>query len=456
MSETALQVLFGSLMLLTYAAIAFEVLHKTVAAVCGALVLTALAVATGLLEPYDQVYAILGHDLPILGVIIGTSILVELAGQSGLFHFLAIKIVKKTGGHPIRLFLALQLLVFVFAALLTIVPAMLIVSGLTLVICKSLRLSPMPYLLGIAFASNSGTLCTFASGLPTLMVGSAAKIPYGHFLVVSLPFALISLVVCYVWTRHAFRRDFLLPKSEAEQAELAATVAAFDEWALAPDLGAFTRAAVILCLTIVGFAVAKPLSVGPDFIALIGGAAMLLFHGKHVEETVKKVNWVVILFFAGLFVIVGLVKETHALERVAGMFTALTGDSIAANIAVVTWFSGVASAIVDNIPVAATMIPMVPAMDNIPQEPLWWSLILGANLGGNATPIGSISCVIALHALAKEASIRVSWGSFLKIGGALMLMQLTLATLWIIGYQHFDLLPDLPTIMPDAPRGAGH
>lgn len=451
-----LQILFGGVMLLTYAAIAFEVLHKTVAAICGALVLTALAIVTDLLDDYTHVYEILGHDLPILGVIIGTSILVELAGQSGLFHFLAIKIVKKTGGHPVRLFLALQALVFCFAALLTIVPAMLIVSGLTLVICKSLRQSPMPYLLGVAFASNSGTLCTFASGLPTLMVGQAAGIPYGQFLIVSLPFALISLVVCYAWTRFYFRRDFVIPKSEADRAELEATVASFDEWALAPDLGAFKRAAIILVLTIVGFAVAKPLHVGPDFIALVGGAAMLLFHGKHVEETVKKVNWVVILFFAGLFVIVGLVKETHALERIANALTSMTGDSVPANVVAVTFFSGIASAIVDNIPVAATMIPMVPAMEGIPQEPLWWSLILGANLGGNATPIGSISCVIAIHALSKEAGLKVSWGQFLKVGGILMLVQLALAALWIAGYHGLDLMPDLPMIESGATGTRGH
>ncbi len=453
MSETALQLLFASLMIATYAAIAFELLHKTIAALVGALVLTAVGIATGVLPHYTAVYDMLGHDLPILAVIIGTSILVELAGQSGLFHFLAIRIVKQTGGHPIRLFLALQLLVFVFAALLTIVPAMLIVSGLSLVICKSLRLSPTPYLLGIAFASNSGTLCTFASGLPTLMIGTAAKIPYAQFLVVSLPFALVSLVVCYLWTRHAFRRDLVLPQSEQAMAELEATVSAFDEWALAPDLKAFTRAAVILSLTIVGFAVAKPLGVGPDFIALVGGAAMLLFHGKHVEETVKKINWTVILFFSGLFIIVGIVKETHALERVAGALTALTGDSVPLSVAIVTWFSGLASAIVDNIPVAATMIPMVPAMDSVPHEPLWWSLIIGANLGGNATPIGSISCVIALHALAKEAGIHVGWGRFLAVGGVLMALQLFLATLWIIGYDAFDLLPALPPTLPTEPTG---
>ncbi len=444
MSETGLQILLGSLMLLTYGLIAFEVLHKTVAALCGALVMVAVSVACGVLDPYTHVYEILGHDLNILGVIIGTSVLVDLAGQSGIFHFLAIKIVKKTGGHPIRLFLALQLLVFAFAALLTIVPAMLIVSGLTLVICKSLKLSPLPYMLGIAFASNSGTLCTFASGLPTLMVGSAAKIPYVQFLIVSLPFALISFAVCYFWTRFMFRDEFRLPTSDAERDELRATVEAFDEWALAPDVRAFYRAAIILALTVLGFAFAAPLKLGPDYIALVGAALMLLFHGRHVEETIRKVNWVVVLFFSGLFVIVGLVKEVHLLERIAGALTSLTGDSVALAIAIITWFSGTASAIVDNIPVAATMIPMVPAMQHMPHEPLWWSLILGANLGGNATPIGSISCVIALHALAKEAGIQVGWGRFLKVGATLMAIQLALATAYIIAFHASGLMPLLP------------
>ena len=443
MSPTILQLIFGSLMLLTYGLIAFGILHKTVAALSGALVLAALAVFLGVIPEYDKIHELLGHDLNVLGVIIGTSLLVDLAGQSGLFHFLAIKVVKKTGGDPVRLFLALQLFTFGLTAVLTIVPAMLIVSGLVLVICRNLRLPLTPYLLGIAFSSNAAAFCTFASGLPTLMIGSAAKIPYVQFLQVSLPFALVSLVVCYLFTRRFFRKDLRAPSDPEEKKILQETVEAFDEWALAPDRGAFIRAATILALTILGFAFAGVLHLGLDFIAFGGGVLMLLFHGKSVEKTIAKVNWTVILFFTGLFVIVGLVKEVHLLDRIASSLTSMTGQSVPLAVTIFTWFSGIASAIVDNIPVAATMIPMVPGMEGIPHEPLWWSLILGSNLGGSATPIGSISCVIALHALDHEAGIKLGWGTFLAVGGVLTLIQLTLACLYLIGLFSLGLMPPL-------------
>jgi len=258
---------------------------------------------------------------------------------------------------------------------------------------------------------------------------------------VSLPFAVISLAVCYLFTRRVFRADLRPPQTEAARAELRHTVESFDEWALAPDLRAFWRAAIILVLTVLGFALSAPLGVGPDFVALAGGSLMLLFHGKHVEDTIRKVNWTVVLFFSGLFVIVGVVREVHLLERIAHGLTGLTGNSVPIAITLVTWFSGVSSAIVDNIPVAATMIPIVPSMEGIPKEPLWWSLILGANLGGNATPIGSISCVIALHALHKEAGITVGWTQFLKVGGSLMAIELLLGTLYLILYHGSGLMP---------------
>ncbi len=444
MSDSGLQVLFGLLMLLVYGLIAFEVLHKTVAALLGALVLIGLGIGFGVLHEFEQVHRILTHDLGVLGVIVGTSILVDLAGQSGLFHFLAIKVVKRTGGHPLRLFLALQALVFVLAAVLTIVPAMLILAGLTLVICKNLDLPPTPYLLGAAFASNAGAFCTFASGLPTLMIGSAAGIPYVQFLYVSLPFALIAFVVGYLWTRRAFRSELPSDMDEESRATLARTVASFDEWALAPDRRAFLRSAVILGLTILCFALAGVLHVGLDYIAMAGGTAMLLFHGKSVEHTIRKVNWTVILFFTGLFLIVGLVKETGLLDLLARSLRNVTGDSVPLSILLFTWSSGVSSALVDNIPVAATMIPLVQGMEGLPKEPLWWSLVLGCNLGGSATPIGSISCVIALHTLYAESGIKVSWGRFLAVGGVLMVLQLALASLYLILHHAGGLMPTLP------------
>jgi Na+/H+ antiporter NhaD/arsenite permease-like protein len=200
--------------------------------------------------------------------------------------------------------------------------------------------------------------------------------------------------------------------------------------------------AVILGLTVIGFALAQPLGVGMDFVAMVGGTVALLCGGRSVEDAIAKVNWTVILFFLGLFVIIACVEATGALNALAEMVVALSGQRTVLLVPILMGFSAVASAIVDNIPVAATLIPIVRHIGGT-AEPLWWSLVLGCNLGGNATPIGSISCVIALHTLHKEAQIHVGWGEFVKIGGTIMLLQTAGAMIYVLILNALNLIPAL-------------
>ncbi len=441
-SPTWVMVLFALIMVLTYVGVAHERFHKTVAALCGAAVLTVLSLSLGVFDEYDAIHEHLARDLNIFGVIVGTGILVGVTGKSGLFHFLSMLIVRATGGRAGRLYLAICGLTFVFVALLTIVPAMLILCSLVLVICRSLDYSPKPFLISVAICANSGAIVTFASGLPNIMIGTAAKIPYVHFLLVSAPYALISLMVAIFVLRWLFRRELPWRQTEEEQAALRARIREFDPWALVESRRVLVRSGVILGLTVIGFALAQPLGVGMDFVAMVGGTAALLFAGKSVEDAIAKVNWTVILFFTGLFVIIACVEATGALNRLAEIVVALSGQRPMLLVPILTTFSSVASAIVDNIPVAATLIPIVRHIGG-PAEPLWWSLVLGCNLGGNATPIGSISCVIALHTLHKEAHVRVGWGEFLKIGGTIMVLQTIGAILYLLFLYAFNFFPPL-------------
>jgi Na+/H+ antiporter NhaD/arsenite permease-like protein len=205
------------------------------------------------------------------------------------------------------------------------------------------------------------------------------------------------------------------------------------------------RSALILLATVAGFAFAQLLGLGMDFIAMSGGTAALLFAGKSVEDTIAKVNWTVILFFMGLFLIIGCVEATGALEWLAQRVVDLSQGNVTALVALLSAFAAVASAVVDNIPVAATMIPIVRniAELGLPVEPLWWSLVLACNLGGNGTPIGSISCVIALYTLKKEADVDVGWGEFLKIGGTILLVQMIAAIAYLEVLYALELLPKL-------------
>ncbi|MEM7199688.1 MAG: SLC13 family permease [Planctomycetota bacterium] len=438
-------VLLGGSMIGIYVLIATGKLHKLTAALLGGIVCTALGLVLGVLHDYGVVHKILAKDLNVLGVIVGTSILVDISGRSGLFQFLAIKIAKKAKGDPARLFTALMGLTVLFVSVLTIAPGTLIVVSLALVLARTLDLNPAPYLIGVAVVANSGALVTFASGICTLMVGSAAGIPYVHFLQVSLPAALFTAVVAWWVIGRRYRGS--LTAGETTPDERRTRIESFDEYAMITDRRVFRRCAWILGVTIAGFALAQPLGVGLDFVAIAGGAAALFLSGHDPEEAVKKVNWTVILFFVGLFVMIGVVEETGLLQLLASGMASLSGGNVQIALVLLIVFTAVTSGIMDNIPVAATLIPIVKSMigTGLAAEPLWWGLIISANLGGNGTPIGSISCVIALHALTDATGRKVSWGEYLRAGGLTLALQVLLVIAYLLTMTVFDLFPTLPT-----------
>ena len=188
-------IILGLVLVGTFLCIAFEWLHKTVAALLGAVSAVALALLLGVYQedrPYGAVHDFIHHDLGVIGVIVGTSIIVSIAADSGLFHFIAVRLVKLTGGRPAWLLPVILAATVGFVTFLTIAPGVLIMASLVLVITKALDDDPRPYIITVAIGANSGALMTFASGIPTLMIGTSANIPYVHFLLVSSPLAMIS------------------------------------------------------------------------------------------------------------------------------------------------------------------------------------------------------------------------------------------------------------------------
>jgi Na+/H+ antiporter NhaD/arsenite permease-like protein len=439
-------VLIGLVLVGTFLFIAFDWLHKTLASLLGAVVSVILALALGVFDgehPYEAVHGFIHHDLGVLGVIVGTSIIVTIASESGLFHFLAIRLVKLTGGRPARLLPAVMVATVGFVTFLTIAPGVLIMASLVLVISDALDEDPRPYIVAVAISANSGALMTFASGIPTLMIGTSAGIPYLQFLIVASPLALLSAVPAYLVIRVLYRGSLRPPIDPAARAD---RVAGFDEWALVRDRSLFYRSAAILALTIIGFATAQRLGVGLDFIAISGATAALLFSGFSPEEAIKKVKWTIIVFFVALFVLIGTVQETGLLEVLAGRIYAVSGDSTMLAVLLIVPFVFITAGIVDNIPVAATMIPVVRNMiaHGLPAEPLWWAVIAACNLGGNPTPVGSVAAVIALHALERGRGMTIGWGEYLKVGGLVTLVQIGLVLAYLSVFIRFDLFPTIP------------
>ncbi|MEZ6196251.1 MAG: SLC13 family permease [Planctomycetota bacterium] len=433
----------GAIMVATYVAIAFELLHKSLAAMSGAIAAVAAAMAFGLYRHhgYEEVHETVGHDLGVLGVLLGTSILVEIAGHSGLFHFISVKIVKKTQGDPGRLFFYLAVLTVLFCSFLTIAPGTLIMVTLALAVTKELDYDPKPYVMIVAISANSGALVTFASGICTMMVGQKAGLAYLDFFRVTTPIAFVTGAIAWAVVRAFYAKSL---KVAGDPAERAAKVASFDEWALVEDRRIFTRCAVILLFTIVGFATAQTMGLGLDFIAMAGGIAALLFSGFDTEKAIKTVKWPLIVFFIGLFVIIGAVQETGLLQKLAGGIDALSGGNPVATMLIMGVFVLILSGIVDNIPVAATLIPITFAMEASGAEvtPLWWTLVICSNLGGNSTPVGSVAAVIALHALDKERGVKIGWGEYMKVGGTTLAVQGAVALAYLWAFQTFDLFPE--------------
>lgn len=439
-------IILGLIMLATYGVIAFELAPKSLAAVTGAGAAVIAGLALGLFHAapgetaYKYVHHVVGHDLGVLGVIIGTSVLVEVASRSGLFHFVAVKIVKQTRGDPQRLFLVTCLMTMLFVTFLTIAPGSLIAISLILVVTKALDYPAKPYLILVAIAANSGALVTFASGVCTLMLGTAGDLAYVDFFRASTPMAVISGAIAYLVLRRAYAKDLVVTGDpEARQR----TIDGFDEWAVVKDRKVFYRMGAILVATIIGFAFAQKLGVGLDFIAFMGGTAALILSGENADEAIKKVNWSVIIFFVGLFVVIGAVQASGLLDLLAAQLMALSGGSALATLLLVSVFVLCLSGVVDNIPVAATMIPIVRALEEqgLTVAPLWWALIFTSNLGGNSTPVGSISTILAMSALEKERGEKIGWGEFLKVGGAVFLLQSVVVLAYVVLFHTFDLFP---------------
>ncbi len=440
-------IVLGSVMTLTYLAIALDWLNKSLAAMLGALLCAGIALAMGVFKDeaghsaYDRaVHDIIGHDIGVIGVIVGTSVLVEIVSRSGLFHFLAIKIVKFTRGDPRLLLAAVSAATVAFVTFLTIAPGTLIMVSLVLVVTRELELDPKPYILAVALCANSGALVTFASGICTLMLGTAGNLAYADFFRVSTPLALVTAVIAWAVLARSYRSSLT---SKGTPEERRKKVAAFDEWALVKDRRLFYRCAAILLCTIAGFGFARSLGLGLDFIAFAGATVALLASGIYPDDAIKKVNWSLILFFVGLFVIIGSVQETGLLTWQADRMVAMAGGNELAVLVLLAVFVLVVGGVMDNIPVAATMIPIVRAMEaqGLSAGPLWWTLVVTSNLSGNATPIGSVSSVIALGALEKERGIRIGWGEFLRVGGVVLLLQSILALGYLVAFYLLKLFP---------------
>lgn len=437
------KITFGILLVVILFVMSLELVDKSIVTLIGSMVCLGLAYSPWF-ELITHEHA--GHgqapfyittiDWSTIGVIIGTSIFVEIASRSGIFTWSALKLTKQSGGDPYRLLILYSVLTVLFSAFLNNVTAMIIVGSLTVVSCKRLDLKPLPFLFVEGLLTNIGGLLTLISSIPNIIVGNTAGISFVTFFLIAAPYVVLATAMTIVFAKWKFPEIRALTDPE-EQEESARTVASFDENEAIKDPTFFRIAWVGMAGVIAGFALQSNLPIlqdmGLEAVAL-GAAAifLLLFAAHEVEEAVDTVEWSLVIFFASLFVIIGVMELAGVLAAIGDVLKKLLTWPEAGATSAVLWASAIASSVTDNIPLAVVLSRILDLMEGITKDSaLWWSVVFGANLGGNITPIGSASTVVAMTVMKKEG-IELSFGGFVKMAVPFALLQLILATIYLL------------------------
>ncbi len=405
------------------ALIAVEWVHRTKVALAGA----ALMVLTGAV---DQEHAIESIDWATLGLLAGMMVIVGLTEPTGVFTFLALRVAQLSKGNPIALVFLLALVTGVLSAFLDNLTAILLVVPITLLIADILRISPIPLVLVEILSSNIGGTATLIGDPPNIMIGTARpELSFLDFIVNLAPVAIVTLVVVTGGLALVFRSQLRVDPARAQ--EIAALDAARD-MREADKVG---RTMAVLIGTIVAFFLHTLLHLEPAVVALTGATVMLLVAADDVEAALERIEWSTLFFFIGLFVMVGGLEEQGVVDNVAEWLADLTGGSSTAEGLVVLWGSAGGSALVDNIPFTAAMIPVVSSLQGTEfDDGLWWALALGACFGGNATMIAAAANVAATGILDRNGQ-PVSFARFLAVGVPVTFVSLVIATGYLLLFQ---------------------
>jgi len=416
-----------SILLVVYGVVMLEKFNRAVLALLGA----GMMVLGGVLT---QAQAVAGIDFNTIGLLTGMMVIVAISQKTGMFQYVAIRSAKLVKGEPWGVLVMLAVVTGVFSAFLDNVTTVLLVAPVTLLITDALGVRPYPYLFAQILASNIGGTATLIGDPPNIMIGSAAHLSFYDFLIHLAPIIPVIFLVTLAVIWWGFGRD--LTASE----EAKSLLMQFNEDEAIKDVPLLRKSLFVLALVIGGFTVAHHFHLEPATIAMTGAALLLLLQswGKPLEDQdhayegiMAEVEWTTIFFFVGLFVIVTGVEHTGAITWLAERTLDLTGGDFNATVAAILWISAIASALIDNIPFVATMIPMIHDMgpsfggaDAL--MPLWWALALGACLGGNGSLIGA-SANLIVAGFAQRAGHPIRFLQFMKHAFGLMLLTIAVS-----------------------------
>lgn len=403
-----------------YILIVWEKVHRSTVAISAAVLVVALGVI-------NQESAIKAIDFNTIGLLIGMMIIVSISHRSGMFEYAAIKMAKKVNGNPLWMLILFGLGTALASAFLDNVTTVLFMIPVTIALTDRLDVNPIPFFYVIVLSSNIGGTATLIGDPPNIMIGSATGLGFMDFLLnLTLPVIIVLLITITILA-------FFYRKQMVATLEKKAALMELDEKERIKDWALMKKSLWVIGFMVVGFFLHQSLHLESATIALAGAAALLIISGESIEEALLNVEWPTILFFAGLFILVGGMEANGVLKDVAQWALGITGGDEVKTGFMVLWLSALASAFIDNIPFVATMIPLlnnIGAISGMPMESIWWALSLGACLGGNGTLIGASANVI-VAGMSERNGTPIRFMDFIKVGFPLMILSVIIANIYL-------------------------
>jgi Na+/H+ antiporter NhaD/arsenite permease-like protein len=411
-----------------YALIASDRVNKTLVALSGA----AIVVALGVVESTDVFYSHeTGIDWDVIFLLLGMMIIVSVLRQTGVFEYIAIWSAKRAKGSPLRIMMLLVLVTAFASALLDNVTTVLLIAPVTLLVCDRLAINPVPFLIAEVLSSNIGGASTLVGDPPNIIIASRGGLSFNDFLIHMAPIVLIVLIVYLALIPLIFRGSFNVDPARV------ADVMSLNEREAIRDPRLLIKCGVVLILVFTAFIAHPILHIAPSIVALLGAGILVLISRLEHSEYLASVEWETLLFFAGLFVMVGSLVKTGVVEDLARSAIEFTGGNALLTVMLILGVSAPVSGIIDNIPYTATMTPIVSELaanltDGTDPNVLWWALALGADFGGNLTAVGASANVVMLG-IARRADNPISFWEFTRKGLLITVVSIVLsaAYLWL-------------------------
>ena len=399
-----------SVFLIAYIFIASERFNRVAVALIGAasMIVIGATDADAIFYSHDT-----GIDWNVIFLLLGMMIIVGVIHKTGFFEYLAVKAIKRAKGEPKRALVSLIILTAVASAILDNVTTILLAIPMTLIVCKQLNVSPVPFILSQVFASNIGGAATLVGDPPNIIIASRANLSFNDFLIHMAPWVIVVMVVITPMLVFMFRKQ--LVNTAADRAK----ISKLDESSYIKDRVLLKKSLFVLSAVMVAFVLHTALHLEPSIVALLGAGVLVAISRLKPKDYAMDVEWNTLIFFAGLFIMVGALVNTGALGKFAQYLKDQVGDQASLAAMVLLIVSAVLSGIVDNIPYVASMSPVVTELaagiSDQYGDVLWWALAFGADFGGNATIIGASANVVAVG-LAHKAGIKISFWQFAKYG----------------------------------------